>query len=100
MAERTVGGIILDETVYVDLGELCRCCDVTAEFVIELVDEGVLQPEGAEPAEWRFHGIHITRVQRAVRLTQDLRVNLPGVALALELLEEIEPLRRIAARGR
>lgn len=100
MQETTVGGIVLDETVRVDLSELCRCCDVTAEFVIDLVDEGILQPEGTEPAQWHFRGVHITRVQRAVRLTQDLRVNLPGVALALELLEEMEPLRRIAARGR
>jgi|SRR5690625_780696 len=100
MAEMTVGGIVLDETVRVDLSELCQCCDVTAEFVIDLVDEGILQPEGSEPARWRFRGIHITRVQRAVRLTNDLRVNLPGVALALELLEELELLRRIAPRDR
>ncbi|HRP35895.1 MAG TPA: chaperone modulator CbpM, partial [Gammaproteobacteria bacterium] len=32
--------------------------------------------------------------QVAMRLHHDLDVNLPGVALALDLLEEIERLRR------
>jgi chaperone modulatory protein CbpM len=33
-------------------------------------------------------------VQRVVRLQRDFGVNLPGAALALELLEEVERLRR------
>jgi len=32
-------------------------------------------------------------------LQHDLRVNLPGCALALELLEELEELRRLSRRS-
>jgi chaperone modulatory protein CbpM len=35
-----------------------------------------------------------------VRLQRDLEINLPGVALALELMEEIEELRRELKVGR
>ena len=48
---------------------------------------------GRDPARWRFHGVSIRRVRRAQRLERDLGVNTPGIALALELLEELEQLR-------
>ena len=35
----------------------------------------------------------LRRVRRAQRLQRDLGVNTPGIALALELLEEVESLR-------
>jgi len=35
-----------------------------------------------------------TRARIALRLERDLGINVPGVALALELLEELEQLRR------
>jgi chaperone modulatory protein CbpM len=36
----------------------------------------------------------VRRVRTVVRLQRDLGVNLPGAALALELLERIEELQR------
>jgi chaperone modulatory protein CbpM len=86
---------LLDEDVTLTLREVCHTCGVHAEYVVELVAEGVLQPgPGAAPHAWRFDGVAVTRIQRALRLQQDLRINLPGVALALELLDEVERLRR------
>jgi len=37
--------------------------------------------------------VAIKRILVACKLQHDLRVNLPGAALALDLLEEIEKLR-------
>ena len=90
---RELVGTLLDERSAFTLHELCRACGVHAELVIEMVDEGVLEPRGAAPAEWRFPGSAVTRAQKALKLTRDLRVNWPGAALALDLLEEIEQLR-------
>ena len=87
-------GTLLDERAVFTLRELCRMCDVHAELVIEMVDEGVLQPRGAAPENWRFPGHAVTRAHKALRLTRDLRVNWPGAALALDLLEELERRRR------
>jgi len=64
-----------------------------------MVEEGLLVPEGADPREWRFGGDALWRARRALRLAHDLRLNWPGAALALELLDEIEALRR-ALRAR
>ena len=61
---------------------------------MDIVAEGIVEPLGASRAQWRFSGVAVTRIQRVVRLQEEFDVNLPGAALALELLEEIERLRR------
>jgi chaperone modulatory protein CbpM len=87
-------GQLLDESLELEFEEFCRVCHASEEFVVALVAEGVIEPHGEERAHWRFTGRSVIRAQVAVRLCEDLDVNLPGVALALDLLEEIERLRR------
>jgi chaperone modulatory protein CbpM len=57
------------------------------------VSEGVLSPAGGSPQDWRFSGDSLKRAKTAARLMHDLELNLPGVALALNLLEELDRLR-------
>ncbi len=83
-----------DEHAALTLSELCRACSVPVEDVIELVFEGALEPEGERVSEWRFSVAYLRRAKVAVRLQRDLHINVAGVALALDLLEEIEDLRR------
>lgn len=86
-------GILLDEETRFTLDEFANACAVQSAWLVELVDEGILEPEGAAPERWRFSGVMVRRVRTARRLQRDLGINLAGVALALELLEEIETLR-------
>lgn len=90
---RLLTGEVLDEDVELSLGELCRACQLTAEDVFELVEQGLIEPRGRQPARWRFQGVSVRRVRCAQRLERDLGVNVEGAALALELLEELEQLR-------
>jgi len=79
------------------LGRSLRC-DV--QLIVTLVQEGVLEPEGGDaPADWRFEGSALRRACRAVRLVRDLDLNPPGVALALQLLDEIERLEAALQRA-
>ncbi|WP_222433771.1 chaperone modulator CbpM [Pistricoccus aurantiacus] len=87
-------GELLEEEVELTLGELCRACQLPAERIFALVEEGVIEPAGRDTTQWRFQGISVTRVHRAQRLERDLGINPAGVALALELLEEMDRLRR------
>lgn len=81
--------------------ELCQSCDVDRAWITEMVSEGVLEPEGRSEAEWRFTAVSVGRIATARRLERDLDLNTPGVALALELLDEIEGLRaRLRLLGR
>jgi chaperone modulatory protein CbpM len=87
-------GQVLDDSLELDLVEFCSICHASEDFVLQLVAEGVIEPQGAERARWTFTGRSVQRTQVALRLHRDLDVNLPGVALALDLLEEIARLRR------
>ena len=100
MAEsRSLRGELIDAETLITLDELCRNCTVQTEEVITMVREGILEPADPESARngaerWRFHISSVRRVRTVVRLQRDLGVNLPGAALALELLERIAELDR------
>ena len=68
-------------------------CSIEEDHVIAWVFEGVLEPVGESPREWRFKGDALRRARMAWRLSHDLEINPPGVAIALDLLDEIATLR-------
>ncbi|MDA0788899.1 MAG: MerR family transcriptional regulator [Proteobacteria bacterium] len=81
---------ILNERVTFSLRQVCQTCRVDRAFVHELVAEGIIQPREERDAEWYFDGVSLVRIRKAYRLHYELDVNLPGVALALELLDRLE----------
>ncbi len=95
----SLSGYILEEEAAMTLAELCGMCQTPAETIIKMVNNGVISPlESTTKAErksihWRFHRSAYIRADKALRLKQDLGVNLAGAALALELLDEIAELR-------
>ena len=76
------------------LDEVCGLCRISVESVVEFVEFGVLNPDGAAASDWRFPAQSVLRTRRAARLQRDLELNLPGLALALDLLDDIEALRQ------
>ena len=84
---------VLDETTSYSLRQCCALCRVNAQIIHEMIDEGVITPMGNNPRNWCFEATQIKRIQITIRLQQDLRINLPGAALALDLLEELAELR-------
>jgi len=90
----TVTGEVFDESIEITLSQLCEVCSVGHTLIEQLVEEGVLDPVGGEPDEPLFRYTSVRITQTAIRLQDDLGVNMPGVALALELLDRIEELQR------
>lgn len=89
-----LSGVILDRRTTFTLIEFSSACGVERERVVEMVEEGVIDPISRH-GDLRFHGEALVRARRALRLVQDLGLNLPGAALALDLLDEIERLRSL-----
>lgn len=100
MAEqKSLRGELIEAETLITLDELCRNCTVQTEEVITMVREGILEPADGEAVRngaqrWQFHISSVRRVRIVVRLQRDLGVNLPGAALALELLDRIAELER------
>lgn len=88
-----IQGPVVEEEVHLTLVELCQACSADEEHVMTWVFEGVLEPVGESPQDWRFSGESLRRARLALRLSNDLELNPPGVALALDLLDEIAALR-------
>ena len=93
-AQDTLTGEIFEEYAVLSVDELSRLCAVDRAYIVELVQEGVLSVTAVEAEQWRFAGTALRRARTALRLQRDLEINLPGVALALELMEELGALRR------
>jgi chaperone modulatory protein CbpM len=75
------------------LQQLCRSTAVEPEFVLELVEYEVLEPQGQRAVNWRFQAEDLARLQRARRLMRDFELNLTGLALVMRLLDEVSELR-------
>ncbi len=89
---RVLTGYLLDETVTLTLAEISGACRVREERIIELVEEGIIEPE-IQQRDWCFPATQLRRAHRAIRLQHDLEINLAGVAMVLDLLDELEELR-------
>lgn len=78
---------------HLSLDEFIEITHIPADMVLSYIQYDIIHPEGALPEQWVFDLNHIRRVKRALRLQHDLEVNLAGVAVVLDLLDEIEHMR-------
>jgi chaperone modulatory protein CbpM len=92
--DQALSSAIFEESTLLTVKDLSRMCAVDERHIVEFVEEGVLNVVEINTTEWHFTGAALRRTRLALRLERDLELNLPGVALALELMEELEHLRR------
>jgi len=92
--DQALSGAIFEESALLTVQDLSRMCAVDERHIVEFVEEGVLNVVEINTTEWHFTGAALRRTRLALRLERDLELNLAGVALALELMEELELLRR------
>lgn len=102
MKEQILKGILLDDEIELSLNDLCCACSSSAEWIIELVEEGVLDPIESnihlQQTQWRFTVSSLQRARTALRLQRDLGINTAGVALAIDLLDKIKKLESRLSR--
>ena len=88
-----ITAIVIEETSPLTLTELAAAIHVQETFVVELVEHELLQPSGKQPEDWQFDSLSLRRARTAASFYHDLEVNLAGVSLALDLLEQIDELQ-------
>jgi chaperone modulatory protein CbpM len=82
-----------EETLTFTLAEFSEQYDVQEKMLFEMLEHSLIEPQ-----ELTAEGLYIDvralrRMQSAVRLQRDLDINLPGIALVLELVEQLEHVR-------
>ena len=84
---------LLQDKAELSLDEVCVSCNLAREVVTSYIEEGLLEVEGATTQGWRFSQTQVVYIQKATRLQNDLRLNVAGSVLVLELLEQIDELK-------
>lgn len=70
-------------TVTFTITEFCLHTGVTEEELNEIVGLGVIEPYEDDNADWQFDDRAASVVQRALRLREELALDWPGIAVAL-----------------
>lgn len=91
---KTITGIVIEESSSLTLDEFCHATRTQREIVLQMVENQLIEPLGATPEEWRFDSFSLKRGRIAASFYHDLEINMPGIALALDLLDKIEKLQQ------
>lgn len=75
------------------LDEVCEACSISRDFLFELLAHGAIEPRGRTEDDWYFDIQHLKRIQRLLKLQQDLEINLSGAILACDLLDQINVMQ-------
>lgn len=62
--------------------------------LMAIIEHGIIEPRDTQANVWEFEPKMAEVAARAARLHRDLDIDWQGVALAIDLLEEIEALKR------
>lgn len=90
---KLITGILLEETQTLSFEEVCVQYHIPKTLLVDLIEYGLFDNQTTQLKEIRFTPKALRTMETAFRLHRDLEINLPGVALALELLEEMNNLR-------
>lgn len=85
--------IRIESRTRMSLRRLCRLSGARPALVAQLVEHGVVEVRGTRPIRWTFDEAALARALRALRMQRDLGLNTAGVALAMELSDEVRRLR-------
>jgi chaperone modulatory protein CbpM len=94
--EATFAIILVDEEA-LELQSFASACETDVQAIQLMIDEGLVHPERRDSGIY-FNGEALSRARRVLRLQRDFDANLQSVAVMIDLLDEIDLLRRQLCR--
>lgn len=73
--------------------QVCMVIEISRPELIHVIELGIVEPQGHSPDDWVFDVDMVSVLRRAQRLHRQLEVGWSGIALALQLLDEVEHLQ-------
>ncbi len=86
-------GVLMDDEGTISLVEVCQKYNLSEERLLDMMEHGLFSAHTENLKRLHVDYQTCRRIQSATRLQHDLGINLPGVVLVLELLEELEHAR-------
>lgn len=84
---------IIDEQHIFDLNHFAEACGQSPEWILQLLEFEIL-PARSEMRIHQFFADELTRARRAYRLQRDFDASLSAVAVMMDLIDEIQQLRK------
>ncbi len=88
-----VAGVLMDEQSTISFVDVCQKCNLSEEMLLDMIEHGLCNQQVVHLQTTYFDEKTLSRIQSACRIQHDLGINVPGVVLVLELLDELEQLR-------
>ncbi|WP_317932162.1 chaperone modulator CbpM [Halioxenophilus sp. WMMB6] len=83
-----------EQIIYFSLEQFSQQVPLAPEHIVEIVHLGIVEPAGREQRNWQFDIDMLATARQAWRLHRQLEIDWPGVALAMQLLQQIDDLKR------
>lgn len=90
----TSTAVYVEENFSLTINEVCHSLGIEKKWVFEIIDEGIVYPLSSKNSQPIFDQKAITRLKTSLNLQRDLGINISGIALVLDLLDEIETIKR------
>ena len=84
---------VIDEQCTFDLTHFAQVSGQSPEWILQLLEYEIL-PARPENRIHQFFGEDISRARRAYRLQRDFEASLSAVAMMMDLLDEVQQLRK------
>ncbi|WP_130803598.1 chaperone modulator CbpM [Acinetobacter ihumii] len=84
---------IIDEQCTFDLTHFAQVSGQSPEWILQLIEYDIISSSG-QSQQPLFSGIDLIRARRAYRLQRDFDASLSAVAVMLDLIDEVQLLRR------
>ena len=84
---------VVGKTQPLSADDLARACGQEVDWIVRLVEVGIVNASGRRPAEWRFYSVDLQRALDARRLERDFGASLDAAALILDLSQEVRRLK-------
>lgn len=84
---------LIEEYQSYDLETFANLCEQSPAWVLQLLEYDILTPR-TESLNAHFDLEDLSRAQQAARLQRDFKASVPALALMLDLIDEVQDLRR------
>ena len=73
--------------------EIIRACGDDVDWLVRIIEADIIHVSG-DPQQATYDGYQLARIRRAHRISRDFEASAPATALILQLLDELDTLRK------
>lgn len=84
---------MIEEQPSLDLQHFADACEQSPEWILQLIEYDILPKRDSDRAH-QFFGDDLLRAKQAYRLQRDFDASFSAVAMMLDLIDEVQQLRR------